>query len=161
MSPRPHDALARSKAHRPHKAHGVETSARVCAEGRTVGAFELLTGPSEAMGDKRVPNRVPNSTNRSDRSASLLRERDAMVAVLDEVRPSDLEDVDGEHDAVGKCRAQNCKPAAREASLGPEVAAEICAAIERTDDAVDRNLLKAEIRTPGKRQPATDLVERD
>jgi hypothetical protein len=36
----------------------------------------------------------------------------AVVAVLDEVRPADLEDADGGHDAIGECRAQGRQPAA-------------------------------------------------
>jgi hypothetical protein len=78
-----------------------------------------------------------------------------------QVRPADLEDGDGRHDAIGKCRSQVCQSAAREASLGSEVAAEVGAAIDRTDDAVDRDLLEAEMGTSGKGQPTTDLIERD
>jgi hypothetical protein len=93
--------------------------------------------------------------------ASFSCQGDAMVAVLDEVRPADFEDVDRRHDAVGKCLSQVCQSAARESSLGSEVAAEVGAAVNRPDDAVDRDLLQAEIGAPGEGQSATDLVERD
>jgi hypothetical protein len=45
--------------------------------------------------------------------------------------------------------------------LGSEVAAEVGAAVNGPDDAVDRDLLQAEIRTPGEGQSAIDLVEWD
>ena len=93
--------------------------------------------------------------------ASFSCEGDAMVAVLDEVRPADLEDVDRWHDAVGKRRSQVCQSAAGESSLGSEVAAEVGAAVNGPDDAVDRDLLQAEIRAPGEGQSAIDLVEWD
>jgi hypothetical protein len=72
-------------------------------------------------------------------------EGDAMVAVLDEVRAADLEDRDRRHDAVGERPSQVCQSAAQESSLGSEVAAKVGAAVDGPDDAVDRDLLQAEI----------------
>ena len=84
-----------------------------------------------------------------------------MVAVLDEVGPADLEDVDRRRVAVGERRSQTCQPASRQSALGSEVAAEVVAAVDGADDALDGNLLQAEIRPAREREPAAHLVEGD
>jgi hypothetical protein len=93
--------------------------------------------------------------------AQFSRQGDAMVAVLDEVRPADLVHVDRGHDAVGKRRSQIRQSAAREPPLGFEVAAEVGAAVDGPDYPVDGDLLQAEIGAPGQSQSAADLVEGD
>jgi hypothetical protein len=57
--------------------------------------------------------------------------------------------------------AQVCPSAAREPSLGFEVAAEVGAPVDGPDDAVDRDLLQAEIRVSREGQSAADLVKWD
>jgi hypothetical protein len=44
---------------------------------------------------------------------------------------------------------------------GPEVAAEVGAAVDRTNDAIDRDLSEAQVRPPRQDEPAVDLIERN
>jgi hypothetical protein len=69
---------------------------------------------------------------------SFTRERDAMVSVLDEVGPTDLEDGDRRQNSVRERRPQTGQAASRYAALGSEVAAEVVAAIDGADYVVDR-----------------------
>jgi hypothetical protein len=89
------------------------------------------------------------------------RQRDAMMAVLDEVGTADLEDLDRRYAAFAECRPQARQPAARKAPSRPEVTVEVGAAVDRTDDALDRDLPHAEIGLTRNSEPPSRLLERD
>jgi hypothetical protein len=92
--------------------------------------------------------------------AALAGQRDAMVAVLDEVGATDLEHRDGRHHPVWKRLAQPSQPAARLALARPKIAVEVTCAINRTDDPLDRNLAQAHIAPPDHPQSTAGLIKR-
>src|SRR5664279_1034830 len=92
---------------------------------------------------------------------ALMRHRDAMVAVLDEVAAADLEDRDRGPVPLGEGCPQALQAAAGETVPCVEVAVEVLATVDGADDPLDRNGAHPQVGVTRDPEPLTRLVERD
>ncbi len=76
-----------------------------------------------------------------------------MMAVLDEVGSTDLEDIYCRRVSVGKGCPQVLQSAARQPTPRLEVTVHVFAALHRPDDQVERDFVDAEVRLPRDPEP--------
>src|ERR671919_507226 len=91
--------------------------------------------------------------------APLVGQRDAMVAVGDEVEPAQLVDLDRRHVAIRKRRTQSREPRARQRALQLEVATKIAASVYRSDDPLQRHGTHTHVGLADDLQPTLHLVK--